>query len=981
MKHFIIIIFLFIIKNAFALNKFYLYDLSKTQLDKLLIDSQTKTLSPVFSKNELASLEGNTSFRNAYKLLSSKSYTELKNDYKIEIEKLQHIQLKDYSQNQWYFDNKETTYQRWISDIEKEIILGNPKAQIHLPDNLNTKEVTIAIIDSGIDINHPQLRNSIKYNQKECLALEHYNSCIEKNSDQSLCENLVVDEDQNGYPLDCHGWSFTQENILKSNITGSPLINDKNGHGTHIAGIIAAKKTSSDHIKGINEAVKILPIQVAMSSNSQDPIENIAKGILYAIQNKARIINLSLGWRYQYDSKMVRELIEYAHKKDILVVAAAGNDAHADISFPCAYTDVVCVGSVNESGQLSRFSNHGPSVDVLAPGHNILSTYPTNKRSRFFTENPNYEYLSGTSQAAPMVSAALSILLGTGLTSEQARIQLLSSTLSYTTLTKSKKQIPVRNGLIHIENALNSKTTSLLYPINKEPYLVKYQENKNVELNIKYKFYGKNSPDTIKLQLDSENKNLLLLNSEITLNKVNINHYHGSIKAKILQNNFSEFYLSATSKNHNAKLRFKIIRVLTPQTEGHDIHTFHIDEDILENAIIKQFENNHDNKIDLIAIKKVDGLNSIQILKQEKDHYKVSRKITLREKNSTVLALYKIDYDFDHLPEFVISYVFTNKEKKKITKFLILTDKLTPKRDFIVPKNAINNETTFIPAKFNWIKVNNRLVPAWVGFGKSTVKINRSPWESFYDGETNQVYFLDPQKGLNNLVNSNHSEILLTFFNQSLEWSKSGKAFILSVEGKGFLKEYHIYEINNFQLNKVQSYNEIEFDLLGFRAIKNRTNNLIFNISDNKNTYILNFSPKKTTLDIKTIPHLSQQEPHLLHIGTIENIEVLQTRYKIHTYDYISGSSYSIASKTNAKRKKYFLLKNAKKLILPNNEAPGIIGDIYTFSSNGTLFKRPQEQIIGAKGCRSIGSFENTTKSSSIFICPKDKILKLIDLK
>ncbi len=163
----------------------------------------------------------------------------------------------------------------------------------------------------------------------------------------------------------------------------------------------------------------------ANAGGAQAATDSIAKGILYAIQSQADIINLSLGWRFDQDSLLMRQMIEHALSKDILIVAAAGNDSHAAPVYPCSYEGVICVASHTVNGELSDFSNFGAHIDVVAPGTKILSSWPLTKRSRSFTESDTHEYLSGTSQAAPHVAGVLARLLNAGLDPLSAKVALL----------------------------------------------------------------------------------------------------------------------------------------------------------------------------------------------------------------------------------------------------------------------------------------------------------------------------------------------------------------------------------------------------------------------------------------------------------------------------------------------------------------------------------------------------------------------------
>ncbi|MCI1590552.1 S8 family peptidase [Heyndrickxia oleronia] len=172
-------------------------------------------------------------------------------------------------------------------------------------------------------------------------------------------------------------------------------------HGTHVAGIIAASANNGLGGHGINPKAKILPIDVFNGGQSANDY-TIAQGIMYAIEKKADIINMSLG-SYN-NSPILADAIQRAIDAGITVIAAAGNEATDDYSYPAAYPGVISVGNINKNKQLSESSNYGSSVDLVAPGEEIYSTaYSTEKNHTFMK-------LTGTSMASPVVAGVASLL-------------------------------------------------------------------------------------------------------------------------------------------------------------------------------------------------------------------------------------------------------------------------------------------------------------------------------------------------------------------------------------------------------------------------------------------------------------------------------------------------------------------------------------------------------------------------------------------
>ena len=198
-------------------------------------------------------------------------------------------------------------------------------------------------------------------------------------------------------------------NVLSGTDYVSPgtSANDENGHGTHVAGIIAAKYNNSRGIAGFAPSAKILPVRV-LDRNGSGTAANVAKGILYAA-SRAKVINLSLG-STQHSTAMQTAVAE-AIRKNVLVVAAAGNRGcglllGSPTEYPASYSGVVGVAAVNQSIQKASFSSCGSWVDVAAPGQSIISTMIRSSVGLGCSSSADYCTLSGTSFSAPYVSAA-----------------------------------------------------------------------------------------------------------------------------------------------------------------------------------------------------------------------------------------------------------------------------------------------------------------------------------------------------------------------------------------------------------------------------------------------------------------------------------------------------------------------------------------------------------------------------------------------
>jgi len=169
---------------------------------------------------------------------------------------------------------------------------------------------------------------------------------------------------------------------------------DPNGHGTHVAGIIAAVAGNDIGVEGFARGAKILPVRV-LEGDGSGFSSDVAEGILWAVQNGAGVINLSLG--SPETSSVVDEAVRQAVQQGVVVVAASGNEGGNDnpVMYPAALPEVLSVGAIDQTDERADFSGHGDWLDLVAPGVQIASTM-----------SGQYMYSSGTSMAAPYVSAA-----------------------------------------------------------------------------------------------------------------------------------------------------------------------------------------------------------------------------------------------------------------------------------------------------------------------------------------------------------------------------------------------------------------------------------------------------------------------------------------------------------------------------------------------------------------------------------------------
>ncbi|MCB0022055.1 MAG: S8 family serine peptidase [Caldilinea sp.] len=178
---------------------------------------------------------------------------------------------------------------------------------------------------------------------------------------------------------------------------------DDHGHGTHVAGIAAAAANNEQGGAGICPQCKIMPVKV-LDGGNRGTWGTVAAGIYYAVDNGARVINLSLG--ASATSRTIQDAVDYAEEHDVIVVASSGNAASSLPYYPAAIPWVVAVGATTDVDALWAFSNTGDHIDLTAPGYRIYSTYND------LTVNGGYAYMTGTSMASPYVTGLIGLVAG-----------------------------------------------------------------------------------------------------------------------------------------------------------------------------------------------------------------------------------------------------------------------------------------------------------------------------------------------------------------------------------------------------------------------------------------------------------------------------------------------------------------------------------------------------------------------------------------
>jgi subtilisin family serine protease len=253
--------------------------------------------------------------------------------------------------------------------------------------------VIVAVLDTGIDVTHPDLQGRIWTNAAEIAA-------------------NGVDDDANGCIDDVNGCAYADMvgDACEPAVHGDVV--DDIGHGTFVAGIVAANGSNNAGMVGVARNAMVMPVKMLDCRGSGNSLA-LAQAILYAAQSGARVINVSLGG--PGDSIIVREAVRVATDDyGVLIVAATGNTGEAGITYPARYEQVLAVGaaSAEEPDRRAEFSSHGPEVDVVAVGEGIVGTVPEGSCDRFRAcIDGRYAADDGTSFAAPQVAALAALVV------------------------------------------------------------------------------------------------------------------------------------------------------------------------------------------------------------------------------------------------------------------------------------------------------------------------------------------------------------------------------------------------------------------------------------------------------------------------------------------------------------------------------------------------------------------------------------------
>ncbi|MFZ3231594.1 MAG: S8 family serine peptidase [Pseudobdellovibrio sp.] len=727
------------------------------------------------------------------------------------------MQGLEHQELRWGLNNQGQTIGIDLNPLQAYRMLGVAGQDININSlikKVNPKKIKVAVLDTGIDYSHPELADIIYQNANKCAAFNTYRACIKEKGDSSTaeCRDSTLQSAANVYPADCLGWSVLDQGLTltPNHIIGSPDFIDLVGHGTHVAGIIASVTRDIELIpvqvlsNAPNQPVKPYSIDLSPSEdirrgfvNQNSLSEHIARGIIYAMNSGAQVINLSLGWPEGQDSDIMKEAITEAQRRGIIIVAAAGNDSTSSLLRPCQYKGVICVAAHRPDGATASFSNFGYGVDIAAPGTEILSTIPMHIRSKRLPGFKGYDYLSGTSQATPFVTGAVAEMLSRGIPVSEIYPRLIlgaraigaetnvvegpSNTAGKVVNSKATYVKNVLSGLLDIKAALTVAPQTLILPADKDVQVIQW-DRKSFNLNFSFKlknFWKANDKSAIKIEIQSTQAGSIypevvrIENSDVVAWAT---QEEKTFKVSLRIRDSKLAYLSRMPSELSYQITVKINGKVHRQFEMKaevlvNVSKIMSDPEIIkiptqarpDNMSFSLFDEVYDNSqaaTDYLIIGS--DMKSKKIVHMALNHYangsfQMSAVQDLKFDGSYDLSVLqqkiRIDLDGDGRSEYIVrfleypdQYSLNSRSGEYVDHFYVFDQNMN-----LINYFKYNDYHVLMPQKPQWMKIDNVLRPAWVGKGQEIRKIwnpmdlwnQDSPGEMVKTPSDIHFYYLD----------------------------------------------------------------------------------------------------------------------------------------------------------------------------------------------------------------------------------------------
>jgi len=726
-----------------------------------------------------------------------------------------------------------------------------------LSSPLAARRIKVAVVDTGVDVSHPYLKNRIWRNEAECKAQDN-----------------TIDHDGNLYPGDCYGWSILGE-ATKQNIIGTPEFSDEIGHGTHVAGIIAAIAPNADivpiQVISRGDQFNFTPIKPFSLGFDLSPSENIRGGfdssnptladritraIIYAITQKVDVINLSLGWPQGADAEIMRAAIVEAQSKGIIIVAAAGNDSTSALLRPCQYKGVICVAAHNPDGSIANYSNFGFGVDIAAPGTSIVSVVPHDFGSVRFPGEKGLDILTGTSQASPFVSGVIAEMLARNIPTQEIFARLILGARAV------QPELPVimgpihskgvevkspasyektlTSGLLDMRRSLSLQAQPLILNADKEIAEIIWNK-KSPKLAAKFQlknFWSPIAGQKISIQVESVQKSKIYpavqnvqlsgatdswtTDEEKTLSfDLAIQDSADPAQSKLPSD--LEFLVSVSleGKLHRQfRLNAEVILSFDPNAQDPDLQSITLLS--LRDRKLKMFlvDEIYDGDIknrDYFSLAQDEKGFLISLLKQSAAGYQVSAPKLIPFKGqinrTRPHSRIRMDIDFDGQSEYILGLQEFKEDDRQygtgdyIMHFFIFDEKMQLKRH-----ESFYDLRALIPLDYSWIRVGNELRPAWVGPGKSVIKLKEHDITDLWgvdeeapvgpQDEDIRFYYLDKNFKLAQVQNPEGARIV-DLLHTSTEQVQSGVIPVLVARNVG--SEIKPSYINDFSFGWIKN--------------------------------------------------------------------------------------------------------------------------------------------------------------------------------
>ena len=646
------------------------------------------------------------------------------------------------------------------------------------------KKIKVAVLDTGVDVTHPYLKNRIARNEKECAMYNKFESCLkdEKETVKSCTDKyLAEDADGNGYPADCVGWSIFGEPTAQ-NVIGTPDVVDTIGHGTHVAGLVAS---ISDQIEIIpvqviaeapNEPVKPFSVDLEPNENERggmpsngalENAERTARGIIYAMNAGAQIITMSIGWPEMNDTELLKLAVKEAQNRGIIVLAAAGNDSTQSLLRPCQYGGVICVGASRPDGAMAHFSNYGYGVDIAAPGTGLVSTIPMTHRSIRLPGFIGVDILNGTSQATPLVAGIVADMLSRGVPSEEIYPRLILGArkmgkelpvLVGPIQTKGTPELPAKSyeryalaGQVDARASMAVQPKTLILNANKDVQVIEW-DRQSRELSFQFvvkNYWSDVNSNDVTLEITSKNKSRYypsVVSSELIhdgddvwemgeerLVTVNLEITDSEDTSLSQVASDLSFNVKPTIKGEAAMVfetRAEIQTKLTKDSVGADLTSIPIVgklERSMKLFLVDEVYDANLNVRDYVALKQGEKNFDIQLVRNKNNTYTFESIKTIQFegniKQTRPVQRIRMDVDGDGKSE----YILVIQEYKEKGGLYSQGDYVL---HFYIMDQDLNMKKSFsfydqravMPLNYSWLKVGSELRPAWVITGKPVIK-------------------------------------------------------------------------------------------------------------------------------------------------------------------------------------------------------------------------------------------------------------------